>query len=68
MLPAYFTPELLDVVAGSPVIAPHVHVPLQSGSDRVLRRMRRPYNGAMYRRVVERLFYGQEPGHGTFDG
>jgi threonylcarbamoyladenosine tRNA methylthiotransferase MtaB len=55
VLPAYFTPELLDVVTASPVIAPHLHVPLQSGSDRVLRRMRRPYNVAMYRRVVERL-------------
>jgi threonylcarbamoyladenosine tRNA methylthiotransferase MtaB len=55
LLPAYFTPELLEVVTGSPVIAPHLHVPLQSGSDRVLRRMRRPYTVAMYRRLVERL-------------
>ena len=55
VLPAYFTPELLDVVTGSPVIAPHLHIPLQSGSDRVLRRMRRPYTVAMYRALVERL-------------
>jgi threonylcarbamoyladenosine tRNA methylthiotransferase MtaB len=55
LLPAYFTPELLEVVTGSPAIAPHLHVPLQSGSDRVLRRMRRPYTVAMYRRLVERL-------------
>jgi threonylcarbamoyladenosine tRNA methylthiotransferase MtaB len=55
VLPAYFTPELLDVVTTSPVIAPHLHIPLQSGSDRVLRRMRRPYNVAMYRGLVERL-------------
>jgi threonylcarbamoyladenosine tRNA methylthiotransferase MtaB len=55
LLPAYFTEELLDVVTTSPVIAPHLHVPLQSGSDRVLRLMRRPYTSAMYRRVVERL-------------
>src|SRR5205814_3101275 len=39
LLPAYFTGELLDIVTGSPVIAPHLHVPLQSGSDRVLRAM-----------------------------
>jgi len=54
-LPAYFTPDLLDVVTGSAVIAPHLHIPLQSGSDRVLRRMRRPYTVAMYRTLVERL-------------
>ncbi len=55
VLPAYFTPELLDIVTGSSVIAPHLHVPLQSGSDRVLKRMRRPYTVAMYRALVERL-------------
>jgi threonylcarbamoyladenosine tRNA methylthiotransferase MtaB len=55
LLPAYFTEEMLQAVTTSPVIAPHLHVPLQSGSDRVLRRMRRPYTVAMYRRVVERL-------------
>jgi threonylcarbamoyladenosine tRNA methylthiotransferase MtaB len=55
LLPAYFTPDLLDVVVGAPVVAPHLHVPLQSGSDRTLRRMRRPYTVAMYRTLVERL-------------
>ena len=55
MLPAYFSDELLDALAASPVTAPHFHVPLQSGSDRVLRAMRRPYTVALYRRVVERL-------------
>lgn len=55
LLPAYFTDALLEVVTTSPVIAPHFHVPLQSGSDRILRRMRRPYTVAMFRAVVERL-------------
>ncbi len=55
ILPAYFTPDLLDIVTGSSAIAPHLHVPLQSGSDRVLRRMRRPYTVAMYRDLVARL-------------
>jgi len=50
-------------VTGSPVIAPHLHIPLQSGSDRVLRRMRRPYTVAMYRTLVERLA-GAIPGLG----
>ena len=55
LLPAYFTPELLEVVTASPVVAPHFHMPLQSGSDRVLKAMRRPYNTRMYRALVERL-------------
>jgi threonylcarbamoyladenosine tRNA methylthiotransferase MtaB len=55
VLPAYFTPALIEAVTTLPVLAPHLHVPLQSGSDRVLRRMRRPYNARMYRALVERL-------------
>jgi threonylcarbamoyladenosine tRNA methylthiotransferase MtaB len=55
MLPAYFTDDVLEIVTASPAIAPHLHVPLQSGSDRVLRAMRRPYTAAMYRGLVERL-------------
>jgi threonylcarbamoyladenosine tRNA methylthiotransferase MtaB len=55
ILPAYVTSPLLDVIMDSGLIAPHFHVPLQSGSDRFLRAMRRPYNAAMYRDVVERL-------------
>ena len=55
LLPAYFTPELTEIVTASPVVAPHFHIPLQSGSDRVLRAMRRPYTTRMYRTLVERL-------------
>ena len=55
VLPAYFTPALIEAVTTLPVVVPHLHLPLQSGSDRVLRRMRRPYNAAMYRRLAERL-------------
>ena len=55
VLPAYFTPELIEAVTTVPIVAPHLHLPLQSGSDRVLRRMRRPYNTAMYRALTEKL-------------
>jgi threonylcarbamoyladenosine tRNA methylthiotransferase MtaB len=55
VLPAYFTPKLIQAVTTLPVVVPHLHLPLQSGSDRVLRRMRRPYNTAMYRTLAERL-------------
>ncbi|PYM14006.1 MAG: tRNA (N(6)-L-threonylcarbamoyladenosine(37)-C(2))-methylthiotransferase MtaB, partial [Candidatus Rokuibacteriota bacterium] len=55
VLPAYFTPALVEIVTGSRVVAPHFHIPLQSGSDRVLRLMRRPYDTRMYRGLCERL-------------
>jgi threonylcarbamoyladenosine tRNA methylthiotransferase MtaB len=55
VLPAYFTPELFQAVTTIPIVVPHLHLPLQSGSDRVLRLMRRPYNTAMYRILAERL-------------
>jgi threonylcarbamoyladenosine tRNA methylthiotransferase MtaB len=58
VLPAYFTPELVGAVTTIPVVAPHLHLPLQSGSDRVLRLMRRPYNARMYRTLAERLAAG----------
>ncbi|MBI4561476.1 MAG: MiaB/RimO family radical SAM methylthiotransferase, partial [Candidatus Rokubacteria bacterium] len=55
ILPAYFTPELIEAMSGSPVISPHLHIPLQSGSDRILRRMRRPYNTRTYASLLEKL-------------
>jgi len=55
VLPSYFTPELIDAVTTREVVAPHLHLPLQSGSDRVLRLMRRPYHTRMYRDLVDRL-------------
>ena len=45
--------ELMHSSAGR--LAPHLHVPLQSGSDRILRSMRRAYPIARYRERVERL-------------
>jgi len=55
VLPSYFTADLIDAVTTLPVVAPHLHLPLQSGSDRVLRLMRRPYHTGMYRDLVHRL-------------
>jgi len=55
VLPSYFTPELVEAVTTLPLMAPHLHLPLQSGSDRVLRLMRRPYHTGMYRALVDRL-------------
>jgi threonylcarbamoyladenosine tRNA methylthiotransferase MtaB len=46
--PMDFSDDLLNLMAGSPRIARHVHAPLQSGSDRVLRRMHRKYRPRHY--------------------
>ena len=54
--PRTVTPELVDLLAGGGGrLAPHLQVPMQSGSDTVLLRMRRPYRVADYARVVEAL-------------
>jgi threonylcarbamoyladenosine tRNA methylthiotransferase MtaB len=55
VLPAYVTEELIELVVGDRRICRHLHIPLQSGADRVLRAMRRPYTVRMYRALVERL-------------
>ena len=47
--PLEITPRLVELLAGQKRICPHLHVPLQSGSDDVLRRMRRPYTFGEYR-------------------
>jgi len=49
------TPDIVDMVAASPRLAPHFHLPLQHGSDRVLTSMRRPYSAAFYVSLVERI-------------
>ncbi len=51
--PQYVTDEWLDLLASSSRFCRHLHLPLQSGSDRVLKRMNRRYRTEDYRRVVE---------------
>jgi len=52
--PMEITEPLLAAIAGSRRICAHLHVPLQSGCDRTLSRMRRPYGAARYAEVVSR--------------
>jgi threonylcarbamoyladenosine tRNA methylthiotransferase MtaB len=47
--------EIVDLVASSPCMAPHFHLPLQHASDPMLVAMRRPYTLAYYRRLVDRI-------------
>jgi threonylcarbamoyladenosine tRNA methylthiotransferase MtaB len=49
------TPEVIDVIAASGRFAPHVHLPLQHASDRMLRAMRRPYTADFVRRLIDEV-------------
>lgn len=53
--PMDWTDELIELVASSPRICKHAHVPLQSGSDKVLRRMHRKYRPWHYADRIERI-------------
>jgi tRNA-2-methylthio-N6-dimethylallyladenosine synthase len=52
--PRDFTPDVLEAMAGTANVMPHLHLPLQSGSDRVLREMRRSYRRERYLDLVAR--------------
>jgi len=47
--------ELIDVIAESRHIEPHFHLPVQSGSDRILKAMNRHYDRARYLSIVKKL-------------
>ena len=51
--PADLTPRLLDTFCQHPNIMPHLHLSLQSGSDKILRKMCRQYRGEEFRAKVE---------------
>jgi tRNA-2-methylthio-N6-dimethylallyladenosine synthase len=53
--PSEFSPQALEVMAAHPNIMKHVHLPVQSGSDRVLARMGRDYTRAAYLDLVARM-------------
>ena len=56
MEPGDVTEPLLDaMVANAPVVVPHLHLPLQSGSDAVLRRMNRQYRIGAYLEMIDRV-------------
>jgi tRNA-2-methylthio-N6-dimethylallyladenosine synthase len=53
--PREFTPSLIEVYAKLPQLVSHVHLPVQSGSDRVLAAMKRGYTVLEYKSIVRRL-------------
>jgi len=54
--PGEFTRPLIDFLGGAKKICPHLHIPLQSGDDDVLKRMNRSYSRAFFEDLVNRLW------------
>lgn len=53
--PAEFTDDVIEAMAETPNVCPALHMPLQSGSDRILRAMRRSYRAERYLGIIERV-------------
>jgi tRNA-2-methylthio-N6-dimethylallyladenosine synthase len=53
--PAEFTDDVIEAMAETPNVCPALHMPLQSGSDRVLRAMRRSYRAERYLGIIDRV-------------
>lgn len=54
--PIYFDNELISLFKNSDVICPHAHIPLQSGSDKILKLMNRRYTREYYLNIIEKLY------------
>jgi len=53
--PRDFTDEVIDAMAQTENVMPHLHMPLQSGSDKILQAMRRSYRSERYRAIINRV-------------
>ncbi|KAA1425839.1 tRNA (N6-isopentenyl adenosine(37)-C2)-methylthiotransferase MiaB [Nocardioides antri] len=53
--PAEFTDDVIEAMAETPNVMPQLHMPLQSGSDRMLKAMRRSYRQSKYLGIIERV-------------
>jgi tRNA-2-methylthio-N6-dimethylallyladenosine synthase len=61
--PRHYTNELIDVLLNNPKVCHYAHIPIQSGSDTMLKKMRRQHNMEQYLSIIEQLrskdpFYG----------
>jgi tRNA-2-methylthio-N6-dimethylallyladenosine synthase len=53
--PAAFTDDVIDAMAETPAVMPSLHMPLQSGSDAVLKAMRRSYRSEKFLGILDRV-------------
>ncbi|MFB9378015.1 tRNA (N6-isopentenyl adenosine(37)-C2)-methylthiotransferase MiaB [Kineococcus gynurae] len=53
--PSSFTDDVIDAMAETPTVMPSLHMPLQSGSDRVLKAMRRSYRSERFLGIIDKV-------------
>lgn len=53
--PNTISDSLIELVASSPKICRHFHIPLQSGSDRIIKAMKRPFNRERFKELITRI-------------
>lgn len=53
--PAEFTDDVIEAMATTPNVCPTLHMPLQSGSDRILKAMRRSYRAEKFLGIIDRV-------------
>ena len=53
--PMYFNQRLIDAIAALPSVCEHLHLPLQSGDNDCLRRMKRTYTVEKFRRIIDSI-------------
>ncbi|WP_114587974.1 tRNA (N6-isopentenyl adenosine(37)-C2)-methylthiotransferase MiaB [Microbacterium arborescens] len=53
--PAAFTDDVIDAMAETPAVMPQLHMPLQSGSDSILKAMRRSYRSSRFLGILDRV-------------
>ncbi|WP_460810917.1 tRNA (N6-isopentenyl adenosine(37)-C2)-methylthiotransferase MiaB [Nocardioides salsibiostraticola] len=53
--PAEFTDDVIEAMAATPNVMPQLHMPLQSGSDRILKAMRRSYRTTKFLGIIDRV-------------
>ncbi len=54
--PREVTPDLLNIFKDSDLLCPHLHIPLQSGDDRILQLMKRDYDTLFYRNLMDNIY------------
>lgn len=54
--PREVTTDLLNIIKNNELICPHLHIPLQSGDDKILQLMKRDYDARFFRNLIEKVY------------